>query len=98
MTDAEFREAYGQHKDMLHRFAWRMTGSAAAAEDLVQDCFLPAMAKLDRARPGARDHAQLPGRRNAEPCAQTAALGSALRRIGGRKNGIRPHRSRGPGG
>ena len=40
MTDAEFREAYRQHKDMLYRFAWRMTGSAAAAEDLVQDCFL----------------------------------------------------------
>jgi len=40
MTDSEFREAYGQHKDVLYRFAWRMTGSAAAAEDLVQDCFL----------------------------------------------------------
>jgi RNA polymerase sigma-70 factor (ECF subfamily) len=40
MTDAEFREAYGRHKDMLYRFAWRMTGSSAAAEDLVQDCFL----------------------------------------------------------
>jgi RNA polymerase sigma-70 factor, ECF subfamily len=40
MTDAEFREAYGQHKDMLYRFAWRMTGSAGTAEDLVQDCFL----------------------------------------------------------
>jgi RNA polymerase sigma-70 factor (ECF subfamily) len=40
MTDADFREAYRQHKDMLYRFAWRMTGSAAAAEDLVQDCFL----------------------------------------------------------
>jgi RNA polymerase sigma-70 factor (ECF subfamily) len=40
MTDAEFREAYGRHKDMLYRFAWRMTGSAAAAEDLVQECFL----------------------------------------------------------
>jgi RNA polymerase sigma-70 factor (ECF subfamily) len=40
MTDAEFREAYGRHKDMLYRFAWRMTGSAVAAEDLVQDCFL----------------------------------------------------------
>jgi RNA polymerase sigma-70 factor (ECF subfamily) len=25
---------------VLYRFAWRMTGSAAAAEDLVQDCFL----------------------------------------------------------
>ena len=40
MTDAEFREAYGRHKDMLYRFAWRMTGSASAAEDLVHDCFL----------------------------------------------------------
>ena len=28
MTDAEFREAYGRHKDMLYHFAWRMTGSA----------------------------------------------------------------------
>jgi len=25
---------------MLYRFAWRMTGSAATAEDLVQDCFV----------------------------------------------------------
>ncbi len=40
MTDPEFREAYRAHKDMLYRFAWRMTGSPAAAEDLVQDCFL----------------------------------------------------------
>ncbi len=40
MTGAEFREAYGQHKDVLYRFARRMTGSAAVAEDLVHDCFL----------------------------------------------------------
>jgi len=40
MNDADFREAYGRHKDILYRFAWRMTGSPAAAEDLVQDCFL----------------------------------------------------------
>jgi RNA polymerase sigma-70 factor (ECF subfamily) len=40
MTDSEFREAYGRHKDVLYRFAWRFTGSGAAAEDLVQDCFL----------------------------------------------------------
>lgn len=40
MTDSEFREAYAQHKDMLYRFARRMTGSPAAAEDLVQECFL----------------------------------------------------------
>src|SRR5207244_1305704 len=35
-----FREAYGQHKDMLYRFARRMTGSGPVAEDVVQDCFL----------------------------------------------------------
>jgi RNA polymerase sigma-70 factor (ECF subfamily) len=40
MTDSEFRQAYGQHKDLLYRFARRMTGSGAAAEDVVQDCFL----------------------------------------------------------
>lgn len=40
MTDPEFRAAYGQNKDVLYRFAWRMTGSPTAAEDIVQDCFL----------------------------------------------------------
>ncbi len=40
MTDAEFREAYAQHKDVLCRFARRLTGSGVAAEDLVHDCFL----------------------------------------------------------
>jgi RNA polymerase sigma-70 factor (ECF subfamily) len=40
MTDAEFREAYRRHKDVLYRFARRMTGSAAVAEDVVQDSFL----------------------------------------------------------
>jgi len=40
MTDPEFREAYHRHKDVLYRFAWRMTGSPDSAEDLVQDCFL----------------------------------------------------------
>jgi RNA polymerase sigma-70 factor (ECF subfamily) len=40
MTDAEFREAYESHKDLLFRFAWRMMASAEAAEDLVHDCFL----------------------------------------------------------
>lgn len=51
MTDPEFREAYGRHKDMLYRFAWRMTGSPAAAEDVVQDCFLALLRN-----PAAYDH------------------------------------------
>jgi RNA polymerase sigma-70 factor (ECF subfamily) len=40
MTDPEFCAAYGQNKNMLYRFAWRMTGSPMSAEDIVQDCFL----------------------------------------------------------
>src|SRR5580658_3047997 len=40
MTDAEFREAYKRHKDVLYRFTRRMTGSSADAEDVVQDSFL----------------------------------------------------------
>jgi RNA polymerase sigma-70 factor (ECF subfamily) len=51
MTNAEFREAYGRHKDVLYRYAWRMTGSPAAAEDLVQECFLALLRN-----PAAYDH------------------------------------------
>jgi RNA polymerase sigma-70 factor (ECF subfamily) len=40
MTDADFGDAYRANKDVLYRFARRMTGSAAAAEDIVQDAFL----------------------------------------------------------
>jgi len=40
MTDAEFRGAYESHKNLLFRFARRMTGSSEAAEDLVHECFL----------------------------------------------------------
>jgi len=40
MTGAEFHETYERHKDVLYRFARRMTGSNEAAEDLVDGCFL----------------------------------------------------------
>jgi len=40
MTDGEFRDAFHLHKDVLYRFAYRMTGSAAVAEDIVQECYL----------------------------------------------------------
>jgi len=40
MTDAEFREAYWENKDVLYRFARRIAGSAAVAEDIVQESFL----------------------------------------------------------
>jgi RNA polymerase sigma-70 factor (ECF subfamily) len=53
MTDPEFRAAYELNKNMLYRFAWRMTGSPMAAEDIVQDCFLALLrnpAAYDRQR------------------------------------------------
>jgi RNA polymerase sigma-70 factor (ECF subfamily) len=40
MTDAEFRIAFEQNKDAVYRFAWRMCGSAAVAEDIAQEVFL----------------------------------------------------------
>lgn len=40
MTEADFREAFHRHKDVVHRFAYRMTGSASMADDVVQDCFV----------------------------------------------------------
>jgi len=40
MTEPDFQAAYHANKDVLFRFACRMTGSAAAAEDITQDCFL----------------------------------------------------------
>jgi len=40
VTDAEFQAAFDEHKDAVYRFAWRMSGSAAAAEDITQDVFV----------------------------------------------------------
>jgi RNA polymerase sigma-70 factor, ECF subfamily len=40
VTDAEFQAAFNQHKDAVYRFAWRMSGSASAAEDITQDVFV----------------------------------------------------------
>jgi RNA polymerase sigma-70 factor (ECF subfamily) len=57
MTDAEFRDAFHGHKDVVHRFAYRMTGSSSAAEDIVQDCFLILWRKpaaFDSSRGGMR--------------------------------------------
>ena len=40
MTDVEFQAAFDQNKDAVYRFAWRMSGSAAAAQDITQDTFV----------------------------------------------------------
>ena len=51
MTDADFREAFSQHKDAVYRFAWRMTRSPAAAEDIAQEVFLSLLGKPERFDP-----------------------------------------------
>jgi RNA polymerase sigma-70 factor (ECF subfamily) len=38
--EAAFLELFDAHHAPLFRFAWRLTGSVADAEDIVQDCFL----------------------------------------------------------
>ena len=40
MSEREFRNAFSEHQDAIYRFAWRMTNSPAAAEDIAQDVFL----------------------------------------------------------
>ena len=51
MTNAEFQAAFDQHKDAVYRFAWRMSGSAAAAEDIAQDVFVALLRYPDRFDP-----------------------------------------------
>jgi RNA polymerase sigma-70 factor (ECF subfamily) len=40
VTDTEFQAAFDEHKDAVYRFAWRMCGSAATAQDITQDTFV----------------------------------------------------------
>ena len=51
MTEPQLRAAYHAHKDAIYRFAWRMTGESAAAEDIVQETFLSIMRDPDRFDP-----------------------------------------------
>jgi RNA polymerase sigma-70 factor (ECF subfamily) len=51
MTDAEFRAAFEQNKDAVYRFAWRMSGSSAAAEDIAQEVFLTLLRQPGRFDP-----------------------------------------------
>jgi RNA polymerase sigma-70 factor, ECF subfamily len=38
--EASFLALYNRHRAPLFRFAWRLTGSVPAAEDVLQECFL----------------------------------------------------------
>ena len=51
MTDAEFQTVFDEHKDAVYRFAWRLTGSAAAAEDIAQEVFLCLLRQAHRYDP-----------------------------------------------
>jgi RNA polymerase sigma-70 factor, ECF subfamily len=50
VTDAEFQAAFAQHRDVVYRFAWRMSGPAAA-EDITQDVFVALLRHPDRFDP-----------------------------------------------
>jgi RNA polymerase sigma-70 factor, ECF subfamily len=54
MSDGEragvIAELVQEHYELLYRFAYRLCGSAADAEDLTQQAFLTAQAKLDQLR------------------------------------------------
>lgn len=43
LTDHDLLTAFHEHKDAVYRFAWRMTNSASAAEDILQGVFLAAV-------------------------------------------------------
>jgi RNA polymerase sigma factor (sigma-70 family) len=54
MPDAEqtpdLRSLVADHAEVLYRYAYRLTGSVADAEDLVQQTFLVAVGKMDQLR------------------------------------------------
>jgi len=52
VTDADFQAAFDQHKDAVYRFAWRMTSSSAAAEDITQETFMALLRHPERFDPG----------------------------------------------
>ena len=72
MTATEFQAVFGEHQDAVYRFAWRMTNSAATAEDIAQDVFLSFLRHPDRFDPGrGRLRPFLPGiTRNLEEIAR----------------------------
>ena len=56
---AELRELIDAHYEALYRYAYRLTGSAADAEDLTQEAFGKALARLAQLREADRAKAWL---------------------------------------
>lgn len=58
MTDGDRARIVGEwveeHASLVYRFAYRLCGSAADAEDLVQQAFLTAQRKFDQLRDGEK--------------------------------------------
>jgi RNA polymerase sigma-70 factor, ECF subfamily len=51
VTNAEFLTVFDRHKDAVYRFAWRMSSSPSAAEDITQDVFLALLHQPERFDP-----------------------------------------------
>ena len=51
VTETEFQRVFDEYKDTVYRFAWRMTNSAAVAEDIAQDVFLSLFRQPSRVDP-----------------------------------------------
>jgi RNA polymerase sigma-70 factor (ECF subfamily) len=57
-NEQAFLTIYHRHRSPVFRFAWRLTGSQAAAEDITQECFLALVqgAKFNNDRGGLRTY------------------------------------------
>ena len=47
MTHSEFKLVFEEHKHSVYRFAWRMTNSSDAAEDVAQEVFMALLRRPD---------------------------------------------------
>jgi RNA polymerase sigma-70 factor (ECF subfamily) len=56
--EGAFRRIFDQHHEAVYRCAYRLTGSADAAQDITQDCFLRLIeqARFDGSRGGLRQY------------------------------------------